>query len=102
MEAAIMAAMNLSKMVGPLPLGAVRAIIAGGLAIAVYTRRQGGGSVTDPTLVDDTSGTPGVGEGGSGQWVDMTPPTTTNTTTAPTTNDEWGRLAINYLIAAGY
>lgn len=97
-----MAAVDLGKQVGPLPLGAWVAVVGAGLGIAVYTRRQSGTS--EPTVVDDTSGVPGVGTGGSGLWTDITTPTT-GTSTTPTTytdNESWGSAAINRLIAANY
>lgn len=44
---------------------------------------------------------PGVGEGGS--WMAIAPPTgAPPAAPQPTTNEEWGRNAINYLIAQGY
>lgn len=96
-------ALDAGKMIGPLPLGAWAAVIAGGLGIALYTRQQNNAALPDDTIVEDTGGVPGVGEGGSGMgWVDVSPPTTGSVQQAPTTNEEWGRLAVNYLIATGY
>lgn len=98
-------ATDLGKMYGPLPLGAWIAVVGGGLGFALYTRKQTG-STTDTTGANspvDTSGVPGVGAGGSGQFVDVTPPTGNgDVAQAPTDNDSWGTQAINYLIAQGY
>jgi nucleoid-associated protein YgaU len=97
---------DLGKQVGPLPLGAWVAVVAGGLGIALYTRHQSGANSSassDPDLQPvDTSGDPGVGVGGS--WQAISPPTTPagGVAAAPTTNEEWGVQAINYLIASGY
>lgn len=92
--------MDLGKQYGPLPLGAWVAVVAGGLGIAYYSTRGRGNS---PTLVNDTSGSPGVGTGGVSSWIQNTPPAGSDTVAqAPTTNEEWARLAINYLIAQGY
>lgn len=99
-----MAGLDAGKMIGPLPIGAWFAVIAGGLGIAIYTKRQGSPAPTGPVEQwVDTGGQPGVGTGGSGMgWVDVTPPTTGNTAPAPVTNEDWGKAAVNYLIAQGY
>jgi hypothetical protein len=55
-----MSSLDLSKQVGPLPLGAWLAVVAGGLGIAWYTRRN---TTADPAPVVDTSGINGVGDG---------------------------------------
>jgi hypothetical protein len=96
-----LAGMDLSKPVGPLPLGAWIAVVGGGLGIAWYSKRAGTGTVT-PTIVEDTGmGNPDVGAGGS--WLAVPPPTSAPPgNAAPATNEEWGRLAINWLIAQGY
>jgi hypothetical protein len=95
-----MAGVDLGKQVGPLPLGAWVAVVGTGVGIAVYQRRAT--APADPTIVDDTSGTPGVGVGGSGQWVNVDPPTGSTGDPVPTTNEEWAVKAINYLIAHNY
>lgn len=96
-----MAMPDMGKMLGPLPLGAWLAVVGGGLAVALYTRQQG--SATAPGTVADTSTDPGVGTGGSGLWTDIgTPTTPTGSVAAPTTNEEWGVRAINYLTGTGY
>ena len=98
-----MADIDFGKQVGPLPLGAWVAVIAGGLGIALYSRNSG--TVEAPvSVVEDTGGTAGVGTGDVGGWTVTQPPTATPDpgTSAPTTNDEWGNKAINYLIAQNY
>lgn len=90
---------DLGKQVGPLPLGAWIAIVAGGLGIAWYTRQQGTKTVDVP--VNDTGGTTGVGMGAG--WIAVSPPTDGPPGSGkPTTNEEWAVQAINYLIRAGY
>lgn len=92
-------ALDLGKQVGPLPLGAWVVVVGGGLYLA-YTANRTSAS-TDPELVDDTSTTPGVGEGPG--WVAVPPPTDAPPGAAPiTTNEEWGQRAIDYLIANNY
>lgn len=95
-----MAKPDFGKMIGPLPLGAWLAVIGGGLAIAYYSRRSGGSTADDPVLSDPTTD---VGAGGSGQWVNVDPPSNSaGNTSDPTTNDEWGVKAIRQLIGLGY
>lgn len=92
-------AVDLGKEIGPLPLGAWIAVVAGGLGIAAYSRN----SAVDnsPTVVDDVSTDPGVGTGEVGGW---TPTQPGNTYAEPeiTDNESWGKAAINWLIAQGY
>lgn len=90
-------AVDLGKQYGPLPLGAWIAVVGIGAGIAWYARNQG----DDPTVVEDVSGVPGVGQGGSGGWVDMTPPGST-TPAGPTTNEAWAIAMTKWLIAMGY
>lgn len=94
-----MAGPDFGKQIGPLPLGAWVAVVAGGLGIAYYTRKSGAKPV--PVVVEDTSGTPGVGAGASG-FINASPITVDNSPAAPATNEEWAVKAINYLIAKGY
>lgn len=91
-------ALDLGKQIGPLPLGAWAAIVAGGLGIAWYTR--GTTPATDEGPQRDTSGDPDVGTGGSGQFVPITPPTTSGPTT-PTIEDNqaWAVYVTRELIA---
>lgn len=95
-----MAGMDLGKQIGPLPLGAWLAVVAGGLGIAVWSRNSG--TATTPEVVEDTSGDAGVGEGGSGQWVDLNPPAASSGTVTYESNEAWGQAAVNYLISQGY
>lgn len=92
--------MDFGKQIGPLPLGAWVAVVAGGLGIALWSRQKG---AEPPVVVEDTSGTPGVGAGGTGSWVDIGKPPTDNTSPVGyATNEAWGQAAINWLIAQGY
>lgn len=94
-------ALDLGKQIGPLPLGAWFAVVAGGLGIALYTRNSGANDA--PEVVEDTSGDAGVGEGGSGQWVPTNPPATgTGGTVTYESNEAWGQAAVNFLISQGY
>lgn len=94
-------ALDLGKQIGPLPLGAWAAVVAGGLGIALYTRNSGGSDT--PQVVEDTSGDAGVGEGGSGQWVNTNPPAATGSGTVTyESNEAWGQAAVNFLISQGY
>jgi hypothetical protein len=92
---------DLGKQVGPLPLGAWVAVVGAGLGVALYTRRQSQGT-GDPTVVEDTSGVPGVGTGVNGMWTDVTPVPPSDTPTVYADNDAWARAAIDRLIADGY
>lgn len=96
-----MSSVDLGKQVGPLPLGAWVAVVGAGLGIAVYTRRQSA-SASEPTVVEDTSGVPGVGTGVNGMWTDVTPVPPSNAPTTYTDNDSWGKAAIDRLVADGY
>lgn len=96
--------LNMGKMVGPLPMGAWVVIVGGGLTFALYARHgqiaSSAAQPADPSTSVDASG--GVGVGGSGQWTDLTPPTTGASSGAPTNNDQWGIAAVDYLITKGY
>lgn len=90
-------AVDFGKQLGPLPLGAWLAVVAGGLGIAWYTTRTG----RDPIPVEDIGGTPGVGVGAPAPWTPITG--TPDGGQAPiTTNDQWANKAISWLIANGY
>lgn len=95
-----MAGLDLSKQVGPLPLGAWIVVVGGGLGIAYYTRKSGTG--TDPEPEIDTSGQPGVGTGAVGGWTPTSPSGTPASNTNPTTNEEWAYQAKQLLIGLGY
>lgn len=99
-------AVDFGKMIGPLPLGAWAAVVTGGLGLMFYTRRQNAATKTpaNPDLApEDTGTTPGVGVGGSGQFIPVNPPANGSAdTNSAETNDEWGVMAIAYLTAKGY
>lgn len=100
-----MMAVDLGRMYGPLPLGAWGAVIAGGLGLALYTRRQNAAEVpTDPDqMPEDTGTTPGVGVGGSGQWTNVSPPANGSAdTSSAETNDQWGVMVIAKMIGNSY
>lgn len=92
---------DLGKMIGPLPLGAWILVVGGGLGFAYYTTRVGS---SEPDIVEDVGGTPGVGEGGSGLWTPVGPEfeDEDETEVSITTNEEWGTAVIRHLIAMGY
>lgn len=90
---------DFAKPIGPLPTGAWIALVGGGLGIAWYTSR---GRSSSPTIVEDTSGTPGVGDGSQSLWVQTNPPAADPADAPPKTNEEWARKAVTYLIAQGY
>ena len=92
----------LNKMIGPLPLGVWIAVVGAGIAIMVWQRKTTAPADTSYDVYNDTSADPGVGMGGSGQWVNLTPTVeSVATSSAPATNDEWATLAINRAIANG-
>jgi hypothetical protein len=92
-------AVDLGKPVGPLPLGAWLAVVAGGLGIAWYTSRTG----KQPIEVEDTSGVPGVGVGAPAPWTPITgQPESGQQQPVITTNEQWANKAISWLIANGY
>lgn len=97
-----MSGINLSQEVGPLPLGAWAAVVAGGLGIAYWRKKQAAAAApVDTSTSVDTSGVPGVGTGAVGGYVDNTT-TTPAASNAITDNVSWGRAATNYLIAQNY
>lgn len=95
-------AMDLAKLaktpVGPLPAGAWVVIVGAGLGVNFYLRRN----PTPPQeIVEDGSGQEGVGEGPG--WIAVPPPTDAPPQEGPpTTNEDWGRIGINWLISKGY
>lgn len=88
------------KKVGPLPMGVWIAAIGGGLIIAYYGTKS---KSSNPTLtVAGTAGQEsGVGTGAVGGWA-YQPPTALPSAATYTTNQEWARAAINYLIGQNY
>src|SRR5690242_7170017 len=93
-----MAGMDLGKQVGPLPLGAWIAVVGGGLGLAWYTSKKPSAADVAAETVDESGGT---GEGPGLTYVPVQG-TDTSDTGKPTDNDEWGRQAIDGLIALGY
>lgn len=100
-----MTGLDLGKQVGPLPLGAWLAVVGVGLGVGYYGRSNSGATTTAPTDTTasalDPNSADTVGTGVNGQWVDVNPPTSPSPQGPPADNDEWGRRAINDLIALG-
>ncbi len=96
-------AINFGQQLGPLPLGGWLAAIGGGVAIALYSRANSSDTVTvKHTAVTDDDGNlvlPDSGVGGS--WTAINPPTTSAPVYRPETNEEWGRLAIDWCLSKG-
>lgn len=93
-------ALDLTKNVGPLPMGAWAAIIAGGLGLG-YVINKNSAKKAANAPVPVTSG--GTGAGGSG--FDVVTPPASNQPSEPApveTNQSWGRTALNWLIAQHY
>jgi nucleoid-associated protein YgaU len=88
-------AMDFGKMIGPLPMGAWVVLVGGGLGLAYFVRQRG--STNDEPGID-ISTDDGVGLGGSG-FVALNPNAGTTTSSAPVDNDEWSRIAYNYLLS---
>lgn len=101
-----MAGMDLAKPVGPLPLGAWIVVVGAGLGIGYLNRGRTSQAAPAATADSprDTSGVPGVGAGGSGMvWQNVAPTGSDSVANqTPVTNEEWGKKAVNYLIAEGY
>lgn len=95
---------DFGKMIGPLPLGAWVAVVGGGLGFMIYTRKQADVAPSTPDTTQGTDVSGGSGVGGSGQYVDVTPPQQQQDQGdgKPQTNEAWGQLAITWLIAQGY
>lgn len=92
---------DLGKQIGPLPLGAWIAVVAGGLGLAFFVNRSQSGD-DEPVPLSDL----GVGTGGTPQeFIDVSPPdppTDGGESEGVDTNDEWGRQASDWLIAQGF
>jgi hypothetical protein len=95
---------SLSHKVGPLPLGVWLVAIAGGVGVAWWVRTHGSSSAdntADPTVPDGTNYTQPNGVGQDSGSSDSSSGTGSVAPT-PTTNEEWGQLAIRQMIARGY
>lgn len=89
--------LNLGKQVGPLPLGAWIAVVAGGLGIAFMINRNQKAS-DDGSFIDPDSD---VGQGGNQLIYD--PPTNVPAPdTKPTDNAEWARQGTAHAIGLGF
>jgi nucleoid-associated protein YgaU len=87
----------LEKQVGPFPMGVWVALVGGGLGIAWYVNK---GKTPAAATADPTTSATGDG---TYDTVGADPvATTTVTDTSPQTNDEWGKRAIDFLIASNY
>jgi LysM repeat protein len=102
--------LDLSKKIGPLPLGAWIASVGGGLALLAYHKRQAA-AAAPAVAMNDTSVPTGVADGSVGGWTATSPADgVTGVGTVPasdlapatTTNEDWSVRAINGLIADGY
>lgn len=82
---------TLAKKVGPLPLGVWLLAIGGGIAVAVFVRRQAASSAEDPGTGISTDTAPGAGNLGADGLDTPTP-------TRPTTNDEWYQKALDTIL----
>lgn len=91
--------MDLGKQIGPLPLGAWIVVVGVGVGIAYYSYRKN--QTAQPVMIDRSTD-PGVGEGPGGFTTVNPSGSSTSGEQQITTNDEWTREAINYLIAQGY
>lgn len=95
----------LSKKVGPLPIGAWIGIIAAGVLIAYVINSRGGSGGSQTVLEvapDGTTGNDsGVGDGTVGGWM-YQQATAAVAAKTYTSNEAWGRAAIQYLIGQGY
>lgn len=87
---------DLGKKVGPLPLGAWIAVVAGGLALGYYINKR---SAANNQPSDQQLAESGVGTGG-GTFLPINPPSDTGDDDAiPDTNQTWANKAITWLTA---
>lgn len=89
--------LNLGKQVGPLPLGAWIAVVAGGLGIAFLINRNQSAS-SDDSFTDPDSD---VGQGG-GQIIYDPPTNVESPDTGPADNAEWARQGVSFAIGKGF
>jgi hypothetical protein len=86
---------DMGKKVGPLPMGAWIAVVAGGLALGYYINKKNSAN-QQPTAEQLTES--GVGTGG-GTFLPISPPSDNPVESEPDTNQSWTQKAINWLIA---
>lgn len=95
----------LSKKVGPLPIGAWIGIIAAGVLIAYVINSRTSSGPAQQTLDVAANGTTGnesgTGDGSVGGWM-YQQATAAVAAKTYTSNEAWGRAAIQYLIGQGY
>lgn len=94
-----MAGLDLSKKVGPLPLGAWGAVVAGGLFIGYMINKNMVNASDEPEETQYAEN--GVGAGGS-QLIYTPPVAAPPEDEAELTNEVWGERAANYLTSLGY
>jgi len=95
-----MAGLDLSKQIGPLPLGVWLGVGAAGIGIAYVINKnmaKNAAAATQPSSSQLTES--GVGTGG-GQFI-YDPPGTGSPDTVPETNQTWGIKVTNWLVAHG-
>lgn len=92
------AGLDLGKQVGPLPMGAWIAVVAGGLGIAFVINRNQKAASDDGSFTDPDSD---VGQGG-GQVIYDPPTNVPNPDTGPADNAEWARKGASFAIAKGF
>jgi hypothetical protein len=97
-----MAEFDLSKKVGPLPMGAWGVVIAGGLGVGYMINKNMAKSAAEAANAPKQYAESDVGEGGS-QLVFTPPVTVTQPDAEELTNALWGQKATNWLVSArGY
>lgn len=90
------AGLDLGKQVGPLPLGAWIAVVAGGLGLAFVINRNQANAPAATSPVDQSVGT------GGGQVLSPDDPTVAPPTTpVEMDNEAWKRQGVNWLITQG-
>lgn len=96
---------QLGKMIGPLPMGAWLAVIAGGLGFALYYRNQNAAATADTSVpMDNTTTDSGTSIPSGYGYVGDGTTDGSSTTTAPTITDDdaWVTAALTQMTAKGY
>lgn len=100
--------LDLSQKIGPLPLGAWIAVVAGGLGIGYFINRQNAAESESDTSDSSSDGEPSYlnrespGTGGSQVFVPTDPEQgDPQQSDEVDTNDEWAEQAVNWLISEG-